>query len=118
MSARTRLPARRQSITVAGAWPIDGGVPLHISIGLDDASHVREIFARAKRPDTDLDNVVDDGAVLVSLLLQYGASLAEIEHSLGRSSDGQATSVIGQIVDIAREIEAEIRASHATEAAI
>jgi hypothetical protein len=91
---------------------------LHISIGLDRNGHVREIFARAKRPDTDLDNVIYDGAVLVSLLLQYGASLSEIAHSLGRTSNGDAASVIGQIVDIAREVEAETRVPRTAEGAI
>jgi hypothetical protein len=94
---------------VTGAWPLNDGVPLHVSVGFGSDGKPREIFARAKRPETDLDCVADDGAVLASMLLQHGASLEEIAHSLGRSSEGRPTSVVGAIVDVARKIEAELR---------
>ena len=114
---RERLPPRRPSVTVTGTWPHDDGVRLDISISFGSDGKPREIFARARRPDSDLDAVADDGAVLASMLLQHGASLEEIAHSLGRSSEGRPTSVIGAIVDVARKIEAELRGPHLVETA-
>jgi hypothetical protein len=106
---RERLPNRRPNVTVTAAWPLDDGVPLHITLGFDHAGEPKEIFARARKPETHVDCIADDGAVLVSMLLQHGATLAEIAHSLGRSRDGRPTSVVGAIVDIARKVEAEIQ---------
>lgn len=106
---RQRLPNRRPSVTVTSTWPAHSGTPLHIAVGFDKNGAPSEIFGRAKRPESDLDNVVDDSAVLISLLLQHGATLKDISHSLGKARDGNPTSVIGAIVDIAREVEAELQ---------
>jgi hypothetical protein len=40
-----------------------------------------------------------DAAILLSLLLQQGTSLAEIGHALRRSPNGEPASLIGAAVD-------------------
>ena len=85
---RERLPNKRQSMTATAAWPPDGGNRIHLSVGLNALGQIREIFARAARPESGIDLIVDDVSVLLSLLLQHGVSLKQITHSLGRLSDG------------------------------
>jgi hypothetical protein len=65
---------------------------------------VLEIFARAGRPDSDLDTVVDDVAVLLSRALQYGDDLKSIARGIGRVPLGAPSSVAGAIVDAALQL--------------
>lgn len=106
--ARNRLPNRRNAHTVTRRWPLGSDSKLHVAIGPDASGRTREVFARAQRPDSDLDTVCDDAGVLLSLLLQHDVTLGEIAHSIGRTSDGRPASVIGLLVDVAGEIEREL----------
>jgi hypothetical protein len=106
---RSRLPNRRPNTTVAATWPPGGDNPLNVCLGFDAQAHVKEVFARAGRPHTDIDNIADDSAILVSLCLQAGLTLGEIRHSLSRLPTGEPASIVGFIVDIARRTEVELQ---------
>ena len=71
MTLRRRLPQRRGAIAVE----------------LEHAGH------------HGLDAFAADAAILVSLLLQHGATPAEIGHALRRAPDGTAASLVGAVVD-------------------
>ena len=114
--ARERLPSRRPNITATAAWPLDGDNAIHVTLGIDVAGNVREVFARARRPESEIDLVADDAAVLVSLLLRHGASLKEITHSLGRLPDGRPSSVVALVADVALKLETELRGPQLAEA--
>src|SRR5262249_57772824 len=58
-----------------------------------------EIFLDAAKQNSGLDAFAADAAILVSLLLQHGATPAEIGHALRRTPDGAAASLIGAVVD-------------------
>ncbi len=64
-----------------------------------DPLRPREVFCDAGfRSGTDLEFLVQDAAVLISLLLQHGLAPSEIGRSLSALGDGGAGSVIGSIV--------------------
>lgn len=101
MSGRERLPARRHSATIGVEWR---SRQVNVSVGFSPAGAPLEAFARAGKPDSDLDTTADDIAVLLSLLLQHGANLQAIAHSLGRLPDGTPASITGAIVAAALQL--------------
>jgi hypothetical protein len=58
-----------------------------------------EVFLDAAKQNSGLDAFAADAAILVSLLLQHGATPAEIGHALRRAPDGTAASLVGAVVD-------------------
>lgn len=104
--ARKRLPTRRPNLTATAEWR-DNAV--HVTVGLDASGAVREVFARAQRSESEIDLVVDDVGVLLSLALQNDVTLAEVTHSMGRLPDGRPASVVALVADVALRVEAELR---------
>jgi hypothetical protein len=58
-----------------------------------------ELFLDSARPNSTLDALAADSAILISLLLQHGASPPEIGHALRRGPGGAPASLIGAAVD-------------------
>lgn len=102
-SSRTRLPNRRSHETVAF---VHSDQRFKIGLGrelLDAAGElgpVREIFITAQKPNSPLDCVAGDGAILMSLLLQHGVSIETIAHSMKRNPDGSPASPFGFAADL------------------
>lgn len=65
----------------------------------------REVFLSAAKPDSAIDLAARDGAILVSVALQYGIPLAELARSLSRNADGAASSPIGALLDLLTRAE-------------
>ena len=106
---RTRPPTRRAALTFpvhhqeAGKAPM----PFRVSIGLVD-DRIAEVFIAAETPNqrnTQLDTLARDAGILLSMLLQYGAPLAEIGHALSRETGGAPQTLIGTVVDALRQEE-------------
>jgi len=57
---------------------------------------VVEVFLNAQRVNSLLDVLVSDGAILMSLLIQYGCPPADIAHAMKRNRDGSPASPIGR----------------------
>jgi hypothetical protein len=98
---RERLPSRRAAATIAVEWR---GRPIAVSVGFARDGRILEVFARAGRPDSDLDCVVDDLAVVLSRCLQHGDDLVSIARGIGRLPLGEPSSVAGAIVDAAMRL--------------
>jgi ribonucleoside-diphosphate reductase alpha chain len=94
--ARNRLPNSRPAETIA--FERDGS-HYQMTVGYFPDGRVGEIFLNADRPDSFLDALTSDAAILASIALQYGASLEEIAHALKRDSRGIASSPIGAALD-------------------
>ena len=94
--ARNRLPNRRPAETIA--FERDGS-HYQMTVGYFPDGRVGEIFLNADRPDSFLDALTSDAAILASLALQYGVPLAEIKHALKRDARGEASSPIGAALD-------------------
>jgi hypothetical protein len=102
-SERRRLPDRRLSETRRIGHRSEDGRETHFYVTLGYAAHdplrPREVFYDAGfRSGADLAFLVQDAAVLISLLLQHGLAPTEIGRSLSALGDGGAGSVIGSMV--------------------
>jgi hypothetical protein len=98
---RSRLPNRRPSRTIRVQW---GNHRLHVTIGFcpTTAAPKELFFSDGMKSGSDLRHTVEDACVLVSLLLQRGATIEEIGKSMGTvDAMGQVSpaSIIGAIVN-------------------
>ena len=59
-----------------------------------DNGDLTEVFIDAARQNSSLDAFAADAAILISLLLQHGATPAEIGHAMRRSQSGEPASLI------------------------
>jgi hypothetical protein len=76
------------------------GHKFRVNIGLmNEAGAPGEIFVNAHRVDSTLDSLAGDIAILISLLLQHGATAAAIGHALRRNPNGSRASLAGVLVD-------------------
>jgi ribonucleoside-diphosphate reductase alpha chain len=102
MTLRRRLPQRRGAIAVE----LDhAGHRFRMQIGCFPDGALGEIFLDASKQNSALDAFAADAAILVSLLLQHGATPVEIGHALRRAPDGTAASLVGAVIDRLAEME-------------
>lgn len=94
--SRDALPSRRDAVTFNFEYK---NKPFVISIGLYKNGMIGEIFINGGKSGEDIEAVVRDAAVLMSLALQHGTSLATIRHALTRNSDGSASGIVCAVVD-------------------
>jgi len=109
MTSRQRPPGRRHCERAVARWPIDGGQTIHVDIGFGDDGRVIEVFFRGGgRVASEVDNVLDDCAKLLSLALQHGCPLAAAAATLGRDESGAPASMVGAAVDAVVRLAAEM----------
>jgi len=96
MTLRRRLPQRRGAIAVEIEH---AGHHFRMQIGCFPDGALGEVFLDAAKQNSGLDAFAADAAILVSLLLQHGATPAEIGHALRRAPDGTPASLVGAVVD-------------------
>jgi hypothetical protein len=93
---RTRLPHRRAAV----AFEVEhAGFRYRMHVGYFPDGAIGELFLDAAKQNSGLDALAADAAILISLLLQHGASPAEIGHALRRSPNGAAASLVGAALD-------------------
>jgi hypothetical protein len=104
---RERLPSRRNAVT----FEVVHGLHLYdVSAGFYGDGRVGEVFVtpRLKIKSGDLlEAVARDGAILLSLALQFGCPLETIRAALTRDETGAAASPIGEVGDALAEIRVE-----------
>jgi hypothetical protein len=96
VSERQRLPQRRGAIAVELEHT---GHRFRLQLGFFPDGSLGEIFIDAAKPNSALDALAADSAILVSLALQRGSTPAELGHALRRNPDGSAASLVGTVVD-------------------
>lgn len=104
MNSRGRLPNRRALETVAfdlagQRFKVGFGQEL-IAPGV--LAPIREVFLGAQKPNSSLDCLASDGAILLSLLLQFGCDAKTIAHAMRREADGSPSSPLGFAADFIR----------------
>jgi hypothetical protein len=55
-----------------------------------------EVFLNAQQVNSQMDVLASDGAILMSMLLQYGCPPADIFHAMKRNPDGSPSSPLGR----------------------
>ena len=108
---RCRLPDRRLCSTIKVRWQFETGEQsFYLTFGRDPQTlRVLEVFyADGQRTGSQVQHLVQDACVILSLLLQYGADPFSINKSLGQIEllgEASPASILGAIV---KAIEEEI----------
>jgi hypothetical protein len=98
MTKRRVLPQRR----VCESFDLDfGGLArAHtVTLGRYEDGAVGEVFINGGKSGEQIEAIARDAAVILSLALQYGANLANIQSAITRDAQGEAQSIIGVVVD-------------------
>jgi hypothetical protein len=103
MSERTRLPDRRvtETFTLTHA-----DKAYTVSVGFFPPTlacpreHPAEVFISGTKAGSDVEAVARDGAVLLSIALQYGVPLAVIQGAITRGRSDEPMTIIGAVVDL------------------
>lgn len=95
MSERQRLPDRRGAV----AFDFEHDAQRYRAhVGFFGDGSPAELFLNAAKQNSPLDAFAADAAILISLLLQRGAAVAEIGHALRQTPKGAPASLIGAAV--------------------
>jgi hypothetical protein len=95
---RRTLPQRRSCET----FEIDfGGLARShtITLGYYDDGALGEVFINGGKSGEAIEAIARDGAVILSLALQYGAELDNIKSAITRDAQGAPSSIIGAVLD-------------------
>lgn len=105
MSDRTRFMPRRLSYTLKIRYSDVEGLRLNafITYSRDATGQIREVFVTAGKPGSPNEAALRDAGLLLSLLLQHGTLLADIQTALTRGAEDRPASQIGVIVDALME---------------
>ena len=103
---RRRLANRRPAVLVGVEHQ---GAVFTVCAGLYSGGQVGEVFVSGARSGSDLAALVDDGAVLASIALQYGAPLEVLARAMGRHNNRTPASVLGCALDRVVELLDEER---------
>lgn len=112
---RRRLPDCRRNETVAFTFQNSRGEKLiyEACFGLDAKDVVREVFCNVAKTGTDLQALINDACVNMSISLQFGARIGDLAHALGELRDevdpeNRPASILGAIAVAGAELEAEL----------
>jgi hypothetical protein len=101
---RTPLAPRRRCETLQIDWR---GAPLTVCVGFDDAGAPREVFVDGPREGSDIQHLLADACVVISLALQHDVPPAALLKSLGTVPDWSSgalrdgpASVIGAVLRV------------------
>ena len=98
---RQKLPNRRPSVTRILDTPTDR---YYISFGIDpEDSKIREVFIRGSKIGSDMDILLDDASLIMSLALQNGLSLDQLMHSLNWGRKEKGKSLLASVIKIMKE---------------
>ena len=101
---RRQLPRRRPN---TGARVSAGAVAAHATVGFDPEGRPAEIFLRptgGAKSGSEVDFLLDDLAVVVSVALQHGVPAAALARSVSRDRDGTPTTIAGAAVAFLAEL--------------
>jgi len=96
---RRPLPGRRPCETFElkhGSHP-----PFKVSVGYDKGEPM-EVFVTGAKVGSETEAIARDGAILLSLAIQYGVPLEVIRRAITREQDETPSTVIGAVIDILR----------------
>lgn len=95
-ATRRALPQRR----LAENFDIEhNGHRAVVTVGRYDDRTIGEVFISGHKVGSELEATARDGAVLLSILLQYGVPLSVLRHAITRNGDGTASTLVGAVVD-------------------
>ncbi len=98
-SARARLPNRRPNETVQLMF---NDTAYAVTVGYyANTGCIGEVFTHGAKVGSNMDAILDDACVALSMLLQHGTEPGSLASSMGRHGGGQApASIIGALADL------------------
>lgn len=93
---RDILPNRRYGETFSIKRPDS---TYSVTLGFYDTGRIGEVFITGPKVGSDTAAVARDGAVLLSLALQFGVPLETMRHAITREADASAATIIGAVID-------------------
>ena len=78
-----------------------------VTVGYYPTGEPGELFISGAKAGSELDAIARDGAVLVSLGLQHGVPLSEMQGALTRERNGVSSTIVGKAVDMMKKMENE-----------
>lgn len=98
MAERRVLPARREGETFD---LIHGNQrnKFTVTVSCFSDGSPAEVFITGPKVGSETEAIARDGAILLSLALQYGVPLYTMRHAITRNEQGQADTVIGRVID-------------------
>ncbi len=107
MTLRRRLPNRRAHEVIAiehAGQRYKVGLGREVTCGdREQLGPVVEVFVNAQKVNTEMDVIVSDGAILMSMLIQYGCPAGEIVKSMKHDSNGSPSSPLGRAAALLAE---------------
>jgi hypothetical protein len=98
MTERRELPVRRRAETFE--LPFGGlKAPHVITLGYYKDGTIGEVFVNGGKSGEQVEAIARDGAVLLSMALQFGVPLQTIKNAITRDGQGEAQSIIGAVID-------------------
>lgn len=99
LPTRRRIPNRRHAETFEMSHG-NKSARFKVTVGFwPDRAGPAEVFVSGAKAGTEIEAVARDGAVLLSIAMQYGVPLAVIGGAITREQDGSPSSIIGAVVD-------------------
>ncbi len=98
MPTRELLPQRRRSET----FNLDWGNMVRaytVTVSYYNDGRIGEIFIVGGKSGEQIEAIARDGAVSVSIALQYGANIHTLAKAITRDSQGQPQTIIGAVLD-------------------
>ena len=113
---RERLPDRRRGErTEVEFVDAQGNTRRYqVGFGFDRANIIREVFCEAAKSGSDLQDMIHDGCIAMSVALQFGARIGELAKSFSErreetETSGPPASPFGAIARAGAALEAELR---------
>lgn len=97
---REALPNRRQTSTFKFDF---AGIKHHCSVSNFNDGRPAEIFVDAGKVNTGVQNIMRDGAILISLALQHGCPVETLRHAMTRTDSEDPASALGKLLDMVME---------------
>ena len=106
---RNKLPRRRQleNFDVKYRTPTGDLREFILSIGFGEDRRPAEVFIQAAKTGQELDALMDDVCILISLCLQHGHAATSLLRTMGEQS--MAAAIVAKICSIDEEILAGVR---------
>lgn len=102
---REELPERRRSIQ----WKVEhNGMHFFLTFGYYDDGRIGEVFAAGNKQGSEMQHLIDDSCIMISIMLQHGLPATVVERSMGTvpcgfdGKDERPASVLGTILAAVR----------------
>lgn len=111
---RAPLQNRRASVVEDVLYTSAGGNDQRFTVrfGFDQNNRIKECFCNSLKSGTDLNGLINDSCIAISLLLQHGMSMADLAEAFGENraegqSNGPPSSPLGAVARAGAKIEAD-----------